>query len=93
MGFFVRNTTGVPVHVRLDEIDAAAKNYRFTFSREKVRGGRPLLNVVLATDMPLLVAWLDDRSDYVIDDRLRLTFDEYVDSDGDFILCITGFAN
>lgn len=94
MKCFVVNNTGVPVHVRLDEVDGSAKMFRLTFSREKVGGGRPLTHFILATRMPYNVTFLDGReTEYVIDDRIGLIFDEFVDSDGDYRIDIDGFIN
>ncbi|HTM68149.1 MAG TPA: hypothetical protein VL426_02515 [Candidatus Binatia bacterium] len=93
MRFYVVNRTGVPVHIRLDETDAA-KTFLLTLSKSKVGGGRPLTRHVLATSMPLHITFLDgEDTEYNLDDRMGMTHDEYVDQEGDYILALTGFVH
>ena len=92
MRFYVVNRTGVPVHIRLDETDAAL-TFLLTLSKGKVGVGRALTHHVLATTMPLHITFLDgEDTEYVLDDRLGMTHDEYVDQEGDWILALTGFV-
>ena len=91
--FYVANDTGVPVHVRLDPTEAP-KTFRLTFSKARIDKGRALANFVLITKTHWHLSYLDGKdTKFVLDNRMLVAYENYLDDAGDYILRITGFLN
>ncbi len=92
MRFFAINATGKTVHVRLDR--NAEDSLVLTVSVRKLEDRRrPISTYVLVTNMPVHIAYLDDRTACGLLNPEGLKLQTFIDNDKDMILKIIGFVN
>ncbi len=92
MRFYAVNATGITLHVRLDR-DAKDELVLTVSKRKMEQPPKPLSAYVLASRTPTRIAHLDERKSFTLKNPDRMIFEDFLDSDKDRILKVTGFLN